>query len=224
MSSQKKYLVLVAGGNGSRMNNGLPKQFLSVRQKPILFYTINTFLTAFEDLMIILVLPKEYIFKGEEIIATYFDKKNIAIVEGGKTRFESVKNGLSYIKEESVIFVHDAVRCLLTKDLILRCHSQALEKGSAIPAIESKDSVRIVENGSNKAIDRSAVRLIQTPQVFLSKILLPAFTSPYKDFFTDEASVVEYAGNLIHLIEGEENNIKITYPMDLVLAEKILAI
>lgn len=218
----QKYAIIVAGGSGKRMESDTPKQFLLLKDKPVLFYTINVFLEAFNDLHIILVLPVDFIDMGQEIIDGYFDKDRVRITAGGDTRFQSVKNGLQLIEDESIIFVHDGVRCLLTADLIHRCYAQAIETGSAIPAITSKDSVRLIMEEGNEAIDRSKVKLIQTPQTFHSKILLPAFNIDYKDKFTDEATVVEAFGLKVFLLEGEENNIKITRPMDMLIAEKIL--
>lgn len=218
----QKYAIIVAGGNGKRMESDTPKQFLLLKDKPVLFYTINVFLKAFDDLQIILVLPVDFTEMGREIIDGYFDKERIRITAGGDTRFQSVKNGLQLIEDESIIFVHDGVRCLLSADLIKRCYAQAIETGSAIPAISSKDSVRLITEEGNEAIDRSKVKLIQTPQTFHSKILLPAFNIDYKDKFTDEATVVEAFGLKVFLLEGEENNIKITRPVDMHIAEKIL--
>lgn len=218
----QKYAIIVAGGSGKRMESDTPKQFLLLKDKPVLFYTINVFLEAFNDLHIILVLPVDFIDMGQEIIDGYFDKDRVRITAGGDTRFQSVKNGLQLIEDESIIFVHDGVRCLLTADLIHRCYAQAIETGSAIPAITSKDSVRLIMEEGNEAIDRSKVKLIQTPQTFHSKILLPAFNIDYKDKFTDEATVVEAFGLKVFLLEGEENNIKITRPVDMLIAEKIL--
>ena len=218
----KKYAIIVAGGNGKRMESDTPKQFLLLKDKPVLFYTLNVFLQAYDDMQIILVLPADFTDMGHEIIDGYFDKERIRITAGGDTRFQSVKNGLQLVEDESMIFVHDGVRCLLSTDLIKRCYDQALETGSAIPAISSKDSVRLITEEGNEAIDRSKVKLIQTPQTFHSKILLPAFNIDYKDKFTDEATVVEAFGLKVFLIEGEENNIKITRPVDMLFAEKIL--
>ena len=218
----KKYAIIVAGGAGTRMGNSLPKQFMPVNEKPLLYYTISTFINSFDDLQIILVLPVDYTTMGQEIIDAWFDKNRIKITTGGDTRFQSVKNGLQLIEEDSVIFVHDGVRCLLTEELIHRCYSKAAETGTAIPVIASRDSVRLVHDAGNSALDRNEVMLVQTPQTFHSKILLPAFQIDYKDKFTDEASVVEAFGIKVTLVEGEENNIKITKPIDLLFAEKIL--
>ena len=217
-----KYAIIVAGGTGTRMGAALPKQFLLLKGRPVLYYTLKTFLESYDDLQIILVLPIEYTNMGQEIIDAYFDKSRIRIAAGGDTRFQSVKNGLTLIENESIIFVHDGVRCLLSTELIHRCYIQTVKTGTAIPVIVSKDSIRLLIDEGNESFDRSKVMLIQTPQTFHSKILLPAFQIDYKDKFTDEATVVEAYGMKVSLVEGEENNIKITRPLDLLIAEKIL--
>jgi 2-C-methyl-D-erythritol 4-phosphate cytidylyltransferase len=204
------------------MKVNMPKQFLHLKNKPILFYTLDTFLKSFEELQIILVLPQDYIEAGQEIINEYFNQDRIKITVGGDTRFQSVKNGLQLITEDSIVFVHDGVRCLLSVDLIHRCYQSAVEFGSAIPVINSKDSVRLVLEQGNEALERDRVKLVQTPQTFQSKILLPAFGVDYQDKFTDEATVVEAFGMKVHLVVGEEQNIKITQPIDLLLAEGIM--
>ena len=218
----KKIAVIVAGGTGSRMNNSTPKQFLLLQGKPVLYYTINAFLQAYEDLEIILVLPEEHVAAGQEIIDAFFDYNRIQITIGGRTRFHSVQNGLQLVQDEGIVFVHDAVRCMVSIDLIRRCYDAAIETGSAIPVIDCKDSVRIVTAEGNEAMDRTAVKLVQTPQTFHSKILLPAYQIDYKDKFTDEATVVEAFGLKVQLVQGDENNFKITRPVDLVLAEELL--
>lgn len=219
----KKTAVIVAGGSGTRMNNEVPKQFLPLNGKPVLFYTLSTFLEAFDDLQIILVLPEEHIATGQEIIDAYFDYNRIQITTGGRTRFHSVQNGLKLISGECMIFVHDAVRCLLTTGLVQRCYDAAMEFGSAIPVINSTDSLRIIEGEDNEALDRTRIKLVQTPQTFHSKILLPAYNIDYKDKFTDEATVVEAFGLKVHLTDGEEQNFKITKPADLLLAASIIS-
>jgi 2-C-methyl-D-erythritol 4-phosphate cytidylyltransferase len=219
----KKFAVIVAGGTGSRMNNSTPKQFLLLQGKPVLYYTINSFLQAYDDLEIILVLPEEHVAAGQEIIDAFFDYSRIRIAIGGRTRFHSVQNGLQLVNEESIVFVHDAVRCLISVELIQRCYKTAMEYGSAIPVIDSKDSVRITTESGSEALERNAVKLVQTPQTFHSKIIIPAYQIDYKDKFTDEATVVEAFGLTIKLVEGEENNFKITRPVDLVMAEHLLS-
>ncbi len=222
-SSLPKYAIIVAGGNGSRMGSELPKQFLIINGKPLLYYCLETFLKAYDDLKIILVLPEEYMGNGQEIIDAFFNYDRIQLVTGGRTRFHSVQNGLAQIKDESIVLVHDAVRCLVTEVLIRRCAEAVSEFGSAVPVIDCKDSVRrLVENG-NESIDRNQLKLVQTPQAFYSKILKPAFNIDFKEQFTDEATVVEAFGLKVKLVEGEESNLKITRPLDLVIAEKILA-
>ena len=218
-----KVAVIVAGGNGTRMNSTIPKQFLLLKGKPILYYTIQTFLQSYDDLNIILVLPEEYIAAGQEIIDAFFDYNRIQITVGGRTRFHSVQNGLKLVPDEGIIFVHDAVRCMVSIALIHRCYDGAMQTGSAIPVIDCKDSVRIITEDGNEARDRTIVKLVQTPQAFHSKILLPAYQIDYKDKFTDEATVVEAFGLKVQLVEGEENNFKITRPVDLVIAEHLLS-
>ena len=218
----KKVALIVAGGKGSRMNSDIPKQFLLLGDKPVLYYTIKAFADAYNDIEFILVLPDEHIGKGQEIIDGYFDDSRFQLTAGGRTRFHSVQNGLQLITEESIIFVHDGVRCMITSNLIKKCFEASVEMGTAIPVIECKDSLRVMTDSGNKSVNRSKIRIMQTPQTFHSKILLPAYKIDYKDKFTDEASVVESFGLKINLIEGEENNIKITTPLDLALAELLL--
>jgi len=218
----KKYAIIVAGGTGSRMNSTIPKQFLLLNGKPVLYYSINAFLRAYDDVQIILVLPEEHVAAGQEIIDAFFDYDRIQIAIGGRTRFHSVQNGLQLVTEESIVFVHDAVRCLISEELIHRCGDIATDTGSAIPVVECMNSVRLVTGDENEALDRNMVKLVQTPQTFHSKILLPAYNIDYKDKFTDEATVVEAYGLKLQLVQGEENNFKITTPIDLAIAEYIL--
>jgi 2-C-methyl-D-erythritol 4-phosphate cytidylyltransferase len=217
-----KYAVIVAGGSGSRMGSELPKQFLLIHGKPILWYTLHTFLKSYKDIRIILVLPADYYDAGRAICDEIVSIYPIQTIVGGSTRFHSVQSGLTLIKEQAVIFVHDGVRCLLSPSLIHLCYEEALRFGSAIPCIDSKDSVRIMSDSGHRAVKRTEVKMIQTPQTFLSDIILPAYRSPYQESFTDDASVAEAAGHSIHLVEGEEDNIKITTPLDLAIAEELL--
>ena len=219
----KKYAVIVAGGSGKRMGNAIPKQFLLLHQKPVLWYTLDSFLRAYDDMHIILVLPPEHAEKGKQIIATFKAVDRIIITTGGNTRFHSVQKGLQNITEESVVFVHDGVRCLISVPLIQRCYNQALIKGSAVPAVAATDSIRIFNNGKHHVENRQHVRIIQTPQTFLSNIIIPAYQQEYNEAFTDEATVVEAFGETVYLTEGEYDNIKITRPVDLVIAERIIA-
>jgi 2-C-methyl-D-erythritol 4-phosphate cytidylyltransferase len=222
----EKYAIIVAGGLGRRMGSALPKQFLMLRHKPVLYYTIKSFLEAYEDIRIILVLPDEYADLGREIIDAFFDYGRIQITSGGETRFHSVQNGLRLLQGEGIVFVHDAVRCLVTPELIHRCYEHTLQMGSAVPVVRAKDSVRLLneEQNDNEVLDRTKVVLVQTPQTFHSRILKPAFEIDYKERFTDEATVVEAYGLKISLVEGDDDNLKITRPVDLLIAERILEV
>ena len=217
-----KYAVIVAGGTGKRMGNMVPKQFLLLKDKPLLWYTLDTFFRAYSDIKIILVLPHEHIEKGKAITDNFFANNHVKIVAGGDMRFHSVQCGLHEVKEKSVVFVHDAVRCLVSVPLIQRCYKQALEKGSAVPAVAATDSIRILNGSHHTIANRQQVRIIQTPQTFLSEIILPAFKQDYNEAFTDEATVVEAYGEKVFLTEGEYENIKITRPVDMMIAERIL--
>lgn len=219
----KKYAVIVAGGSGVRMGSSIPKQFLLLNDKPIIVYSILAFLHAYNDIEIILVLPENYIAEGKRIISAFgLPANKINVVAGGQTRFHSAQNGLMQVKDEAVVFVHDAVRCLVSADLIKRCYEQTIQLGSAIPAITATDSIRIEKENYPEVVDRNLVKIVQTPQTFLSNILLPVFEQEYQETFTDEATVVEAFGKQIFLIEGEKNNIKVTTPIDLIVAENLL--
>lgn len=212
----------MAGGSGQRFGAPVPKQFLLLQHKPVLYYSIKAFLEAFSDVEIVLVLPPAYLDQGHSLLQYFPAGIRMTLVMGGETRFHSVQNALAAIKETSIVFVHDGVRPLVSASLIRCCYEQALQKGTAIPAIEVKDSIRELTLEGSKAVDRSKLRSIQTPQTFHSDILLPAFQQPYLPSFTDEATVVELWGQAVTLIEGEACNIKITRPLDLVIAEKLL--
>jgi 2-C-methyl-D-erythritol 4-phosphate cytidylyltransferase len=219
----EKFAVIVAGGSGLRMGKDTPKQFLLLNGKPILWHTISKFLEAFNDLICILVLPQEHIAKGEEIKEMFdIDSKRIIITTGGNTRFQSVKKGLKLVNKYSIVFVHDGVRCLIDDALIKRCYEQAVAIGSAIPAVAATDSIRVVDGINNKVADRNNIRIIQTPQTFQSNILLEAFEQEFSESFTDEATVVEAMGKPVFLCNGDYNNIKITRPVDLLVAESFL--
>lgn len=166
-------------------------------------------------------MPQAHIDFGNNI-AAMFPQVAINVTTGGDSRFQSVKNGLAFVPNGAIVFVHDGVRCLITPQLIQACYQQALIKGSAIPAVAATDSIRIANGEDSVVADRTNVRIIQTPQTFASKLLLPAFQQPYQDAFTDEATVLEAFGEKIFLIDGDYTNLKITRPIDLLIAEKIL--
>ncbi len=218
----EKYAVIVAGGSGTRMGSAVPKQFMLLKGKPLLWYTLTAFIAAYHDIHIILVLPEQHLTKGYDLIRLVPYPHQITLVTGGATRFHSVKNGLQHVTEDSVVFVHDGVRCLLSPQLIQRCYEQALINGNAIPAVGSVDSIRIVTNDGNHIVDRNHVRIIQTPQTFRSALIKKAYEASYEASFTDEAGVFEKNGFPIHLVEGETFNIKITHPIDLLIAGQLL--
>jgi 2-C-methyl-D-erythritol 4-phosphate cytidylyltransferase len=213
----KKTAIIVAGGSGTRMGADLPKQFLRIEGKPIFLYSIDAFLASYEDIRVILVMSASYCAMAKSILEEFHYPPSIEIVEGGETRFHSVKNGLDKAAEDSLIFIHDAVRCLATPVLIRRCGAAAAEAGSAIPVVPVRDSMRRKDDASalSVVVPREGLYVVQTPQVFLGSTILPAFQLPYDAGFTDEASVLEAFGQQVNLVEGEEGNTKITFPEDL---------
>jgi len=218
----KKYAVVVAGGKGTRMGSPVPKQFLPFLGKPLLCYALEAFAKAMPGIKLILVLPANQLKSAEIVLKSYLGGINVMVTEGGETRFHSVQNGLRKINNDGVVFVHDGARPLLSNDLVHRCYAQALEKGSAIPAIAVTESVRVMENGHSKPVNRDDLRIIQTPQTFRTEIILPAFQQPWQPSFTDEATVVEANGTEVFLIDGLQDNIKITFPEDMIIAEVLL--
>jgi len=219
----KKTAIIVAGGTGQRMGASIPKQFLTIEGKSILLHTVSQFVAAFADINFVIVLPADYIQEGKDLIASSGFTQHVQFAAGGETRFQSVKNGLAHVAPDAIVFVHDAVRCLLTPALIQSCYHQAVEKGSAIPAVSSTDTIRIIEGAKHHVVDRANVMMIQTPQTFNAALLIKAFEQAYQPAFTDEANVLEASGTEVYLIEGEYENIKITRPLDLAIAEFILA-
>ena len=223
---RQKYAVLVAGGSGSRMGSEVPKQFLPLAGKPILSHTIEQFLKI-ENIQIILVLPERDIDYWNGIVAqqqvnlTFL--KSIKIVAGGKSRFQSVKNGLAHVESDGLVAVHDGVRPLISTEIIEKSFQVANELGNSVTSVQLKDSIREVgENQQNKAVERTKFRLMQTPQTFRSEIIKKAFEVEEQSFFTDCASVLEFTGYSINLIDGAYENIKITTPEDLIVAEALL--
>ncbi len=222
----RHYVIIVAAGSGSRMNNDMPKQFMLLQNKPVLMHTINVFHRHARKPEIILILNKKNLDDWTALCLQYNFAVPHHIVIGGNTRFHSVENGLQEIfnkekKPENVLIaIHDGVRPLVSDQLIEQAFLLAEEKQTAIPAVQSSDSIRIRDTeGNYQSIPRQQVFQIQTPQVFNASILKDAFQHPYQDKFTDDASVVEDSGYPIHLLNGDIRNIKITYPADLRLAQ-----
>lgn len=201
----------------------MPKQFMVLGQEPILARTINLFSEAMPKAELVVVLPEEHIALWRNLAAR-FDVAPHKIASGGKERFDSVKSGLAALSDEvETIAVHDAVRPLATKKLIIRLALAAEEAEAVIPVVAPHDSIRQVEGESSHIVDRSLLRMVQTPQFFQAEVLRKAYSQTFSPLFTDDASVVEAAGHKITLTEGEEQNIKITTPIDLTIAEAIIA-
>ena len=215
-------VVIVAGGSGKRIGGSIPKQFLIVGGKPLLVRAINTFAEALPAAEIVVVLPEEHIEFWKNLAAR-FEVAPHRCVAGGRERFHSVKAGISALREDTgLIAIHDGARALASKKLVIRAVQTATESGSAIPAIAPVDSMRVVSGEESHPIDRSTLRIIQTPQIFNAEILRKAYETDYIASFTDDASVVEYAGHKVTLCEGERSNIKITTVEDIAIAESFL--
>ena len=218
----KYYAIIVAGGSGSRMKSDIPKQFLLLQGKPVLMHTIEAFYYSDLKPEIILVLNSEYIKLWSELIIKFNFDIPVSVVNNGEQRFHSVKNALSIVQEDSIVAVHDAVRPIVSNELITRSFRLAAESKAVIPAVTSKDSVRKKEGDHTKALNRADILLVQTPQVFQSNLLQHAYLQDYSPEFTDDASVVEKTGIKIVVTEGDYKNIKITYAEDLQLSEVYL--
>lgn len=216
------YAIIVAGGSGKRMQTGIPKQFLPLNGKTVLMHTITAFYNSSYRPEIIVVLHADYHQYWAELCVQYAFHIPHKLVKGGTERFNSVKNGLAEIHEESVIAVHDAVRPVISGEIISGAYRLAEEKGTAVTAIPSKDSVRFLQGSSSEALDRNQVYLVQTPQTFRSAILKKAYQQPYQPEFTDDASVVEKSGEPVYLHPGSTQNIKITYQEDIFIAAHFL--
>lgn len=220
----KNYVIIVAGGSGTRMQSTVPKQFLLLNGKPVLMHTAEAFHNSKTKPEIILVLPSSFHAYWEQLCREHNFHIPHQLVSGGETRFHSVKNGLDTINGdiEAVIAVHDAVRPLTSAQIIDESYIHAAKHGNAITAVKSRDSVRQLNNGTSTHLLRDEIYLIQTPQTFQSVQIKKAYLQPYNARFTDDASVIEQAGFPIHLIEGSYQNIKITFPEDIAIAEFIM--
>ncbi|MBQ6079391.1 MAG: 2-C-methyl-D-erythritol 4-phosphate cytidylyltransferase [Muribaculaceae bacterium] len=224
----KTIAIIVAGGSGSRFGAEMPKQFIDLNGKPILMHTIDVFERALagHDHELLVTLPAAEFDQWRQLCDRYrFDVPH-RVVAGGETRWHSVKNALTAVGDGidvDVIAVHDGVRPLASVELINRCFDTARRMGSAIPVVSLNDSVRQIEGEASRALDRSSLCAVQTPQTFDARLLLDAYNLPFESTFTDDASVVERAGHEVTLVEGDPSNLKITRPMDLALAEYLLA-
>jgi len=218
----KKFVVIVAGGSGNRMGTGIPKQFLELCGKPVLMHTLQVFHDFDSECNLILVLPAaQQEFWADLCLKHQFSLAH-QVVLGGETRFHSVRNGLSLIDEEGIVFIHDGVRPLVSCETLSRCLETAEKSGNAIPVLPVNESLRKLDGERNISVDRSLFFSVQTPQTFRSQQILEAFNQNFDPAFTDDASVAEKAGFSINMVEGNRENIKITTPTDLIIAEAFL--
>ena len=225
------FCIVVAGGRGLRMGADLPKQFLPIGGRPVLMHTLEAFKRALHDLQIVLVLPRDQQAFWHELCDEHAFTLPHSIADGGATRFHSVLSGLRSIAAmpsaatqdgEAVVAVHDGVRPFVTPEVIRQCFATARACGTAVPVVPVVETLRELQADGSVTRDRSRFRLVQTPQTFRLRLLMQAYAQPFTDAFTDDASVVEALGHPITLVEGNRENIKITTPFDLTIAESLL--
>lgn len=222
----KKYAVIVAGGKGLRMGGEIPKQFIPVKGKPVLMRTLEVFHAYDAEVELILVLPMAQQDYWKTLCREYDFTLPYRLAAGGETRFHSVANGLALIPdgEEALVAVHDGVRPFVSRDVIAACFEKAVERDAVIPVTDVVETLRECQpDGESRTVDRSQYRLVQTPQTFRAEVLKRAYAQPYRPFFTDDASVVEASGVPVSLVAGNRENIKITTPFDLKIAEALLS-
>ena len=214
-------VLIVAGGKGLRMGSDLPKQFLPIGGKPVLMHTIEAFHHFDRTMKIILVLPQEQQTYWQELCAKHSFVIEHTVVDGGETRFHSVKNGLACVNS-GLVGVHDGVRPFVSPDVIKRCYELAAIKKAVIPVIDVVETVRHITETGSETVSRNDYKLVQTPQVFDAELLKQAYAQEYTPFFTDDASVVEAMGVSVCLAEGNRENIKITTPFDLKISSALV--
>lgn len=216
-------VVIVAGGKGLRMGADIPKQFLPLAKKPMLMRTIEKFYEFDSTIRIVVVLHAHYVEYWKELCVEYKFEIPCQIIEGGDTRFQSVKNGLSLVQNHTTVGIHDAARPFVTEKLIAACYHHAKkEKCGVIPVVDEKNSLRQVCGSTHKPLDRSGVKIVQTPQVFPANLIKKAYETSHSSQFTDDATVAENAGVHIMLIQGEETNIKVTTLVDMEFASFLI--
>ena len=215
----KKYIIIVAGGKGLRMGGDIPKQFLPVCGKPVLMRTLEAFHAYDASMRLILVLPVSQQAYWKQLCEEYQFELVHEIANGGETRFHSVKNGLALVEEDGLVGVHDGVRPFVSQEVITRCYEEAASLKAVIPVIGVVETVRHLTEEGSETVPRDQYKLVQTPQVFDVTLLHRAYQQEYTDLFTDDASAVEALGEKVYLVEGNRENIKLTTPFDLKLAE-----
>ena len=219
----KKFALIVAGGSGNRMNSNVPKQFLELLGRPVLMHTMEAFHRYDHAIKLILVLPETWISFWEDLCKKHNFNLEHQLISGGKVRFQSVQNGLREIYEDGIVFIHDGVRPLVSRETIHNCYEIAVKKGNSLPVIPVSESIREVNKNQSRAVDRSGYFLVQTPQTFRVALIQKAYKNADSDDYTDDASVLENMGESINLTEGNRENIKITFPEDILFAEAILS-
>ena len=218
------YIIIVAGGKGLRMGGDLPKQFMPLHGKPVLMHTIERFRSYSDELKIILVLPHEQQDYWRQICQKHNFTVEHTVVDGGQTRFHSSQNGVAAVPDDAtgVIGIHDGVRPFVSEETIARCFEAARQFGAALPVLPVTDTLRRVTDDGGYNVQRNDYRTVQTPQTFDAQLLKQAFKQPYSDNFTDDASVVEALGHKVTVVDGNRENIKLTTPFDLVVAEALI--
>ncbi|MBE0673904.1 MAG: 2-C-methyl-D-erythritol 4-phosphate cytidylyltransferase [Bacteroidales bacterium] len=219
----KRYVLIVAGGSGMRMGTATPKQFLLLAGKPLLMHTISRLYRLTGESPVTVVLPEEHVKSWEALVRQYSYAVPHSIVTGGAERFHSVKNGLDTLPDEGFVAIHDGVRPFVSADTIDRLFREAEKSGAAIPVIAPPESVRMVTIRGTLPVNREAIRLVQTPQVFRLDSIKNAYTLGYNPLFTDDATVAEQSGVEVSIVEGNRENIKITTPADMMYAEAIIS-
>jgi 2-C-methyl-D-erythritol 4-phosphate cytidylyltransferase len=219
----KHTILIVAGGRGTRMGGPQPKQFLELAGRPVLMHTLEAFDRWDASARLIVVLPEDQIDTWKRLCEAHVFGRIHRVVAGGETRFHSVRNGLGAVASNGLIAVHDGVRPLVAPSVIAACFAAAADGGAAVPVVPVVESVREVDaDGGSRPVDRTRLRVVQTPQVFRADVLRAAYCLPYDPRFTDDASVVEASGVAVRLVPGNRENIKLTTPMDLLLAEQLM--
>lgn len=220
----EKYVIIVAGGKGLRMGGDIPKQFVPINGMPVLMRTIEAFYAYDPQINIILVLPSAHQSYWKELCEEYHFSIPYQLANGGETRFHSVKNGLALIPSTGgVVGVHDGVRPFVAQSVIKECYEQAAQLQAVVPVTEVVETVRYIrEDGGSETVPRDRYKLVQTPQVFTVDLLKKAYAQEYIPLFTDDASVVEHCGATVYLVKGNRENIKLTTPFDLKVAEALL--
>lgn len=217
------YLIVVAGGTGTRMQGLIPKQFLELSGKPVIVQTLRRFIEFDPGIRVVVVMHPEYVQYWNDLLGTMDFHIPHQVVAGGEERFHSVKEGIRALGEaDGVVGIHDAVRPLVSLRTIRNAYEAAAQSGAAIPVVSMNESIREVSTSGSMAVNRVAFRMVQTPQCFRLDLLRYAYEQSYKPEFTDDASVVEAAGHAIQLVEGNRENIKLTTPTDLIVAQALL--